>query len=40
MQRLGFEPHGGPGALVSEQIRQSMPKWAEVVKRAGIRVEQ
>jgi tripartite-type tricarboxylate transporter receptor subunit TctC len=40
MQRLGFEPHGGPGSLVTEQIRQNLPKWADVVKRAGIRVEQ
>jgi tripartite-type tricarboxylate transporter receptor subunit TctC len=40
MQRLGFEPHGGPGTLVTEQIRASMPRWSEVVQRAGIKAAQ
>ena len=38
MRALGFEPRGDGPAVVAEQIRSSVPKWAEVVKRAGIRL--
>jgi len=36
MRALGFEPRGEAGELVRELIRDSLPKWAEVVKRANI----
>jgi hypothetical protein len=38
MRALGFTPRGEGGAAVTELIRASVPKWAEVVRRAGIRV--
>ncbi len=40
MRSLGFEPRGEPGAVVTELIRVSMPKWADVVKRANIQAER
>ena len=40
MRALGFEPRGDGGAVVTELIRSSMPKWAEVVKRANIQAPQ
>jgi tripartite-type tricarboxylate transporter receptor subunit TctC len=40
MRTLGFEPRGDGGAVVTELIRSSMPKWAEVVKRANIQAER
>jgi tripartite-type tricarboxylate transporter receptor subunit TctC len=40
MQSLGFEPRGDGPAVVAEQIRTNVPKWGEVVKRAGIRLSE
>ena len=40
MRSLGFEPRGDSGAVVPELIRASIPKWAEVVKRANIQAVQ
>ena len=40
MRSLGFEPRGDSGAVVTELIRASVPKWAEVVKRANIKAAQ
>jgi tripartite-type tricarboxylate transporter receptor subunit TctC len=40
MRALGFEPRGEGGALVTDLIRDSVPKWAEVVKRANIQAAQ
>ena len=37
MAAVGFDARGDGPAVVSSQIRQSVPKWADVVKRAGIR---
>jgi tripartite-type tricarboxylate transporter receptor subunit TctC len=37
MRSLGFEPRGDGGAVVTELIRASVPKWAEVVKAANIK---
>ena len=40
MRALGFEPRGDAGALVTALIRDSLPKWAEVVERANIKAQQ
>ena len=40
MRALGFTPRGDDGAVVTELIRSSMPKWAEVVKAANIKARQ
>ena len=40
MRALGFEPRGDDGAVVTELIRDSVPKWAEVVKAANIQAPQ
>jgi tripartite-type tricarboxylate transporter receptor subunit TctC len=40
LRALGFEPRGEPGAVVLNMIRASVPKWAEVVKRANIKAAQ
>jgi tripartite-type tricarboxylate transporter receptor subunit TctC len=40
MRALGFTPRGDSGEVVRELIRISIPKWAEVVKAANIRVPQ
>jgi tripartite-type tricarboxylate transporter receptor subunit TctC len=40
MRALGFEPRGEGGALVTDLIRDSVPKWADVVKRANIQAAQ
>jgi tripartite-type tricarboxylate transporter receptor subunit TctC len=40
MRSLGFEPRGDSGAVVTELIRDSVPKWAEVVKAANIKAAQ
>jgi len=40
MRALGFTPRGDAGAVVTELIRSSLPKWAEVVKAAKIQVSQ
>jgi tripartite-type tricarboxylate transporter receptor subunit TctC len=37
MRALGFTPRGDSGDVVTGLIRASMPKWAEVVKRANIK---
>ena len=38
MRALGFTPRGDSGSAVTELIRASVPKWADVVRRAGIRL--
>jgi tripartite-type tricarboxylate transporter receptor subunit TctC len=40
MLALGFEPRGYGPEVVAEQIRANVPKWAEVIKRAGIRLSE
>ena len=40
LRALGFTPRGDDGAVVTELIRSSMPKWAEVVKAANIKARQ
>ena len=40
MRMLGFTPRGDNGAVVTKLIRDSLPKWAEVVKRAKIEAPQ
>ena len=40
MATLGFEPRGDAGEVVAEQIRLNVPKWADVVTRAGIKPPQ
>ncbi len=40
MRVLGFEPHGDGGEVVTRLIRESLPKWAEVVKAANIQAPQ
>ena len=37
MASVGFDARGDGPQVVAEQIRSSVPKWADVVKRAGIR---
>jgi tripartite-type tricarboxylate transporter receptor subunit TctC len=37
MAAVGFDARGDGPARVAELIRQSVPKWADVVKRSGIR---
>jgi tripartite-type tricarboxylate transporter receptor subunit TctC len=37
MASAGFDARGDGPEVVAEQIRLSVPKWADVVKRAGIR---
>jgi tripartite-type tricarboxylate transporter receptor subunit TctC len=40
MAAIGFEPRGdGPEAVV-ELVRTSLPKWSDVIKRAGIRLAE
>ena len=36
-EQRGFDVRGDNGAVVADLIRQSLPKWGDVVKRAGIR---
>jgi len=38
MATAGFDARGDGPQVVAEQIRVSVPKWADVIKRAGIRV--
>ena len=38
--RARLQPRGDSGAVVTELIRDSLPKWAEVVKRANIEAPQ
>ena len=40
MRALGFTPRGDSGEVVTRLIRESVPKWAEVVKAANIQVAQ
>jgi tripartite-type tricarboxylate transporter receptor subunit TctC len=40
MRALGFTPRGDAGPAVTELIRTSLPKWAEVVKAANIKSQQ
>ena len=40
LSALGFDARGDGPAVVANQIRQSVPKWADVVKRSGIRAQQ
>ena len=37
MNAVGFDVRGDGPKVVADQIRSSVPKWADVVKRAGIR---
>lgn len=37
MAAAGFDTRGDGPQVVADQIRSSVPKWADVVKRAGIR---
>ena len=37
MASVGFDTRGDGGQVVTDLIRSSVPKWADVVKRAGIR---
>jgi len=40
MVAIGFEPRGdGPDAVV-EIIRTSLPKWAEVIRRSGLKLSE
>jgi tripartite-type tricarboxylate transporter receptor subunit TctC len=40
MAAVGFEPRGdGPDAVV-EIIRTSLPKWAEVIRRSGLKLSE
>lgn len=39
MNSVGFDARGDGPQVVAEQIRSSVPKWADVVKRAGIRAQ-
>ena len=40
MASVGFEPRGdGPDAVV-EIIRTSLPKWAEVIRRSGLKLSE
>ena len=40
MAAIGFEPRGdGPEAVV-EMIRTSLPKWAEVIRRSGLKLSE
>ena len=36
----GFEVRGDSCEAVAELIRTSCPKWADVIRRAGIRLAQ
>ena len=40
MRALGFATRGDEGAVVTKLIRDSLPKWAEVVKAANIQAPQ
>jgi tripartite-type tricarboxylate transporter receptor subunit TctC len=40
MRALGFTPRGDEGAVVTALIRDSLPKWADVVRRANIQAAQ
>jgi len=40
MRALGFTPRSDEGSVVIELIRSSLPKWADVVKRANILTPQ
>lgn len=37
MASVGFDSRGDGPQVVAEQIRSSVPKWADVIRRAGIR---
>ena len=37
MADLGFEPAGGPPQELADLQRAEIPKWAKVVKEAGIK---
>jgi tripartite-type tricarboxylate transporter receptor subunit TctC len=37
---LGFDPRGEGPAVVAELVRANVPKWSEVVRRAGIRIAE
>jgi tripartite-type tricarboxylate transporter receptor subunit TctC len=40
MAAVGFEPRGdGPDAVV-EIIRTGLPKWAEVIRRSGLKLSE
>ena len=36
---LGYEVVGGTSKQFTEHVRRELAKWADVVKRAGIKVE-
>jgi tripartite-type tricarboxylate transporter receptor subunit TctC len=40
MAAIGFETRGDGPAAVAALVRSDVPKWSEVVKRAGIRMEE
>ncbi len=40
MRAMGFQPRGDRGEVVTGLIRDSIPKWADVVKRANIQAAQ
>jgi tripartite-type tricarboxylate transporter receptor subunit TctC len=33
---LGFEPVGGAPAELARRVRENVPKWAAVIKQAGV----
>jgi tripartite-type tricarboxylate transporter receptor subunit TctC len=39
LDQLGAEPMGGPPEAAAALLRSEIPKWAEVIKAANIRVE-
>lgn len=39
LRSLGFEPIGGPPAAYADNLRTETAKWAEVVRRANVRLD-
>jgi tripartite-type tricarboxylate transporter receptor subunit TctC len=40
MAAVGFEPRGDGPDTVVEIIRTSLPKWAEVIRRSGLKLSE
>jgi tripartite-type tricarboxylate transporter receptor subunit TctC len=39
LRSLGFEPIGGPASAYAENLRTETAKWAEVVRRANVKLD-
>jgi tripartite-type tricarboxylate transporter receptor subunit TctC len=40
MAAIGFEPRGDAPDAVVDIIRTSLPKWAEVIRRSGLKLSE